>query len=203
MKIPPIVFRKMLDHPDFYPLYAELQELDVPMGIHHHAMMGAEIPAAQYDARFPLIQAACFPHDNMLACGALIYGGVLDRFPRLRVAFLEAGCGWVSFWMKRLQQHSEFSKIGYEFPGMKKTVIEHMTGEQCYYHVESEEAAMPVVLKDVGEERFMYASDYPHYGDAITAFGEITKWNQMEEISESVKRKILAENAARFYRLDS
>jgi uncharacterized protein len=202
MKIPPIVFHKMLDHSDFYPLYAELQDLDVAMGVHHHAMMGSEIPAAQYDTRFPLIQAACFPHDNMLACGALIYGGVLDRFPQLRVAFLESGCSWVSFWMRRLEQHSEFAKIGYDFP-MKKTVIEHMTGEQCYYHVESEEVVMPIVLKDVGEERFMYASDYPHYGDAITAFGAVAKWEQSEGIREATKRKILGENAARLYRLNS
>ncbi len=200
--MPPIVWGKMLDHPDFYPLCEEMQELDVPLGIHHHVLGTQNIPAAQFEKRFPLLQAACFPHDNMLACGALIYGGVLDRFPKLRVAFLESGCSWVPYWMERLEQHTEFSKIGYAFPGMKKSVSEHMKGEQCYYHVESEEVVMPVVLKEMGEEHFMYASDYPHYGDAITAFGEVAKWQKMEGITDSARRKILGENAARFYRLD-
>jgi predicted TIM-barrel fold metal-dependent hydrolase len=203
MKMAPLVFRKMLDHPDFYPLYAELQELDVPLGIHHSGAVQADTGAAQYDKRMPLRQAACFPHDTMLAMGGLIYGGVLDRFPKLRVAFLECGCSWVPYWMKRLEQHSEFAEIGFEFPGMKKSVIEHMKGEQCYYHAESEEFALPLVLKEMGEEHFMYASDYPHFGDAITAFGEVAKWKQLDGIPESARRKVLGDNAARFYRLDS
>src|SRR5271170_7028095 len=40
VKMPPVVWGKMLDHPDFYPLYEEMQELDVPIGIHHHVGAG-------------------------------------------------------------------------------------------------------------------------------------------------------------------
>lgn len=203
VKMPPIVWGKMLDHPDFYPLYEEMQELDVPLGIHNHALATRDIPVAQFDRRFPLIQACCFPHDNMLACGAIIFGGVLDRFPRLRVAFLESGCSWVPYWMSRLEQHGEYSEIGYEFPGMKKGVREHMKGEQVYYHVESEEVVLPAVFEEMGAEHFMYASDYPHYGDSITSFGEVAKWQNMQTIDDSARRQVLGDAAARFYRLDS
>ena len=202
IKMPPLVFRKMLDHPDFYPLYAELQELDVPLGIHHHVMALDDTGVAKYDERMPLQQAACFPHDTMLAMGGLIYGGVLDRFPKLRVAFLECGCSWIPYWMRRLEQHTEFAKIGYPFPGMKKSVIEHMKSEQCYYHAESEEIVLPLVFKEMGEQHFMYASDYPHYGDAITPFGAVAEWKRLTSIPESARRKVLGENAARLYRLD-
>jgi predicted TIM-barrel fold metal-dependent hydrolase len=202
VKMPPVVWGKMLDHPDFYPLYAEMQELDVPIGIHHHVGAGVDTPVLNYEKRFPIVQALCMPADNMLACACLIYGGVLDRFPRLRVAFLESGCSWVPYWMARLEQHTIFAQVGYDLSLMKKSVVDHMRGEQCYYHAESEEAVLPEVLRAMGEDLFMYASDYPHFGDAASMFGAVAEWREQERITESARRNILGKNAARFYRLD-
>src|ERR1700680_1267253 len=45
----------------------------------------------------------------MIAAVSLIYGGVLERFPGLQVAFLEAGCGWVPVWLHRMDEHWENS----------------------------------------------------------------------------------------------
>ena len=47
------------------------------------------------------------PMEQMVAAVSLIYGGVLERFPGLEVAFLEAGCGWVPFWLERMDDHYE------------------------------------------------------------------------------------------------
>ena len=201
VKMPPIVWGKMLDHPDFYPLYEEMQELNVPLGIHHHVGAGVDTPVVNYENRFPIVQALCMPADNMLACACLVYGGILDRFPKLRVAFLESGCSWVPYWMARLQQHTIFTQVGYQLPLMKKSVTEHMLGGQCYYHAECEEAVLPEVLKAMGEDLFMYASDYPHFGDASSMFGAVREWREQNRIAESARRNILGSNAARFYGL--
>ena len=79
---------------------------------------------------------------------------------------------------------------------------EHVKGEQMYYHAESEEVVAPVVLKEMGAEHFMYASDYPHYEDSITAFGGAATWKEMDGIGDSARRQVLGDAAARFYRLD-
>ena len=47
------------------------------------------------------------PMEQMVAAVSLIYGGVLERYPGLRVAFLEAGCGWLPFWLERMDDHYE------------------------------------------------------------------------------------------------
>src|SRR4051812_7242374 len=48
------------------------------------------------------------PMEQMLACMDLIMGGTLERFPRLRFAFLEGQCGWLSFWLHRMDEHYEW-----------------------------------------------------------------------------------------------
>ena len=51
--------------------------------------------------------SATNPFEVMRGIAALIGGGVMDIFPKLRVAFLEAGVGWLPFWMERLDEHYE------------------------------------------------------------------------------------------------
>jgi predicted TIM-barrel fold metal-dependent hydrolase len=82
-------------------------------------------------------------------------------------------------------------------------VTEHMLQGQCYYHAESEEAVLPEVLRVMGEDLFMYASDYPHFGDAASMFGAVAEWRAQDRITASARSKILGTNAARFYRLGS
>jgi uncharacterized protein len=202
--VPPIIFGKTLDSPDFYPMYEEAQELDVPLGIHHHLIVARDISVSAYVRQSPMLQACAFPFDNMIACGCLIYGGVLDRFPKLRVGLLEAGCSWVPYWMARMDQHLLFREVGYPLMVNKKTVPEYMKTGQLYYNAECEEVVLPAVVAEMGEDYFMYASDYPHYGDIIGGlpFGVVAKWHKREGLSESARRKIVGENAARFYRLE-
>ena len=201
--IPPIIFGKTLDCPDFYPMYQEAQDLDVPLGVHHHLLVGRDISVSAL-VRGPMLQACAFPFDNMIACGDLIYGGVLDRFPKLRVALLEAGCSWVAYWMARLEQHLMFREVGYPLMLNKQPVTEYMKGGRIYYNAECDEVALPAVVKEMGEDYFMYASDYPHFGDILEGlpFGVVEKWKKREGIPESARHKILGDNAARFYRLD-
>jgi predicted TIM-barrel fold metal-dependent hydrolase len=203
--VPPIIFGRTLDHPDFYPLYEEAQDLDIPLGIHHHLIVRRDISIAEYVRRTPMMQACAFPFDNMIACGCLIYGGVMDRFPKLRVALLEAGCSWVPYWMARLEQHTLFREVGYPLMLNKKTVPEYMKSGRFYYNAECEEVVLPPVLSEMGEDYFMYASDYPHYGDIVEGlpFGVVAKWRERQGITEAARSKVLWENAARFYRLDS
>ena len=40
----------------------------------------------------------------MISLASVIAGGVVERFPRLRLAFLEGGIGWVPYWMDRLDE---------------------------------------------------------------------------------------------------
>ena len=96
-------------HDRYYdPLWAACQELNVPVGFHETT--GSRMKAAGAD-RFKnlgIAHIATHSVEQMLACMDVIMGGVMERFPRLRFAFLEGQCGWLPFWLGRMDEHYEW-----------------------------------------------------------------------------------------------
>src|SRR5262249_24486598 len=105
--LPPALPGKNLDHPDLDPVYAAAWDLDMALGV--HGAPGVHLPQIGVDRFTNYIQVHCisFPFDQMAAMTALVSGGVFDRHPKLRVAFLEAGVGWVPFFIDRMHEHFE------------------------------------------------------------------------------------------------
>src|SRR5262249_29560076 len=94
--------------PCYDPLWAACQELNVPVGFHETT--GSRMKAAGAD-RFKnmgIAHIATHSMEQMLACMDVIMGGVMERFPRLRFAFLEGQCGWLPFWLDRMDEHYEW-----------------------------------------------------------------------------------------------
>jgi predicted TIM-barrel fold metal-dependent hydrolase len=83
--------------PYFEPLWTELERLNVPLGFHEG--FGPYLPQVgdRFGADIQMVHTACHPMEMMLAVISMIGGGVLERHPNLRVAFLEGNCGWVPF----------------------------------------------------------------------------------------------------------
>ncbi|TMA44619.1 MAG: amidohydrolase [Deltaproteobacteria bacterium] len=87
---------RTIDHPDFDPLYAEIERLGVPLATHEGAGVHlAQFGRGRYDKLMKL-HLVCHAVENMGACMDLIVGGVLERHPRLRCVFLESGAGWAA-----------------------------------------------------------------------------------------------------------
>jgi len=105
--LPPALKTRNLDHPDLDAFYSIAEELDMPLGI--HGAPGIHLPKIGVDRFTNYIQVHCisFPFDQMTAMTALVSGGVFDRHPKLRVAFLEAGVGWVPYFIDRMHEHYE------------------------------------------------------------------------------------------------
>ncbi|MFQ5902814.1 MAG: amidohydrolase family protein, partial [Candidatus Binatia bacterium] len=99
-------------HSRYYDiLWTELEELGVPIGFHSAAASG-ELPQAgdRFGDNLLLRHICGHPMENMLAMVDIICGGVLERHPRLKVAFLECYSGWVSFWLHRMDGAIEKSR---------------------------------------------------------------------------------------------
>jgi hypothetical protein len=197
LTMPPNVGGKNLDHPDFYPIYEEAQRLDVPITFHWGN--GAYMTAAgteRFDTHF-MTHAIGHPFEQMIALSCVVCGGVLERFPALRVAFLEAGAGWVPYWLERLEEHYE--RRSGEMPLMKKEPIEYIKDGNCYFATEPGEKLLPVVISDIGDDQLMFTSDYPH---TDSKFPESVKFvRDRADISEGTKEKLLSTTPARYYGL--
>ena len=103
-----------------------------------------------------------------MAFTALISGGVLDRFPDLRIVFLEAGCQWVPFILERV--HHRYKNQGSTLrkflpqtaPIQKLPVMEYIKRGNIFFSTEVEDEILPNVLNLVGEGQVIFGSDMPH-----------------------------------------
>src|SRR5436853_212944 len=89
--------------PYYDPLWSECQKLGVPVGFHEAGRVFLPQPAlSQFIPSFTMFNTLSFPMASMLACADMIYGGVMERFPKLKVAFLEGNCSWIPWLLWRM-----------------------------------------------------------------------------------------------------
>jgi predicted TIM-barrel fold metal-dependent hydrolase len=191
--------RKPLGHPDFWPLYEEAERLNCPIAIHGAPSQGIGLDAF---TRFAKTQALEHPIAQMIQMTDMIYEGVFERFPRLRVAYLEAGTGWVPYMMDRLDrsygawatsQHKEYGDW------VKRKPSEYIAGGNIYFSCEGGEESLKYAIERIGDRVLLYASDFPHEVNVERAQHEIAELRERDDLSAETKRNILHDNVRRFY----
>lgn len=196
--IPPALSTRNLDHPDLDPFYAAAVDMDMPLGV--HGAPGIHLPKIGVDRFTNYIQVHCvsFPFDQMTAMTALISGGVFDRHPRLRVAFLEAGVGWLPYFIERLHEHYE-KRGDWIGEGWQQEPQEYLAAGNIWATCESDEGQLPAVIEALGDDFIMFASDYPHWdGDWPESTAPL---RTRADIEDKSREKIAGLNAQRFYAL--
>ena len=181
----------------FWPLYDEIQRLNVPLCVHNRR----QGPAGEnrFDS-FLYMHTIGRPVETFIQFAGLLYGGVAERFPRLRVAFLECGVGWVPYWMERMDE--EWEKRGkVETPLCKRKPSDYVIHGNWFFATEPEEGMLPYVIERIGEDKILFASDYPHWDGIFPHV--VSTIRARKDISESAKEKILGANAKRFYGWES
>ena len=182
--------------PYYDPLWATLVELDVPVGFHESAASGVPNAGDRFPNNFGLQHAFSFPFENMTAIGDITWGGVCERFPNLRIAFLEGNCGWLPWLLWRLDERWEL--LGDSFaPGTTIKPSAYFK-RQCWVSVDCEERSVKYAIDYLGKsDNIIFSTDFPHI-DAQFPHGsdEFLKL----PISDEDKRKILWDNCAAFYR---
>ena len=166
-----------------------------------HGAPGVHLPKIGVDRFTNYIQVHCisFPFDMMTAMTAMVSGGVFERHPKLRVAFLEAGVGWFPYFLDRLHEH--FEKRGdWIKNGWKREPQEYLERGQIYLTCESEEPILPAVTDLLGADFVMYASDYPHWDSDFPNSSRPLR--ERSDLTDEVRAKIMETNARRFYALD-
>jgi predicted TIM-barrel fold metal-dependent hydrolase len=191
--------RKPLGHPDFWPLYEEAERLDVPIAVHGAPSMSLGI---NFFTHFAETHALEHPIAQMIQLTSMVMGGVFERFPKLRVAFLESGVGWVPFMMDRLDRTYEVwsGKKYKEFSDwLKKKPSEYIRSGRIYFNCEGGEVTLPYALKRIGHQAVLFASDFPHETNIERAKHEIEELMHHEELSDEAKQAIFHDNIVRFY----
>jgi predicted TIM-barrel fold metal-dependent hydrolase len=185
-----------LEDPVFEPLWSALEELGVPVALHEGTTQDVvQVGHDRFD-NFLFRHALSHPLEQQIACLSLICGGVLERHPRLRVAFLESGCGWALYWLERLDEHME--EWGHASLPLPLRPSEYFA-RQCYISCEPDERALPALISVLGDDNLLFASDYPH-PDGIFP-GVVAALADRADLSPGSKAKLLRDNALRCFGL--
>jgi predicted TIM-barrel fold metal-dependent hydrolase len=179
------------------PLWAAAQDMDVAVSFHGNHAAYADHLARRYLDNLPLSHACGQPIEMILTVGAVVTGGVLARFPRLRMAFLEGNCGWLPWWLWALDERWEAWGDRERF-GQDARPSE-LFRRQCVASAEPEEPFVGAVVAALGDDNLVLSTDWPH--DDSRFPHAIDSFLAEAPLSPESRRKILWDNCARLYKL--
>jgi len=190
--LPAVGLRRPFGESYYDPLYEEAQRLGCTLAVH-----GAPAQGLGFDFFERLVEARALSHPfaQMIQLTSIVLNGVLERFPTLRVSFMEAGAGWVPFMLERLDRECKNRASG-----LKSLPSEQIRSDRIFFHCELDEAMLPVAVEALGAQQLFCASDFPHeptheFIEAVEAF------RKRPDLPEAAKANILYDNPKRLYRL--
>jgi len=202
--LPTNVYGRNLGDPFFYPIYEAAGKIGMTLSVHpqtgHEGVPGVSGVMAAGTPRFMkyvYVHMTAFPFELMIAMMHMIGEGVFDRFPRLRVGFMEGGAGWLPFWMERFDEHVE--KLAPQMPELRRRPSEIIRSEQIVLTCESEETGLDRVLEAAGPSTVLYASDYCHWDCHFPE--SVRDICDAHDLSPAQKERILGKNAIEFFGL--
>jgi predicted TIM-barrel fold metal-dependent hydrolase len=192
----------------YWPLYAEAARLGCPVVVHGggHWDLGMETMNVSTGAN-----ALGHPMSLAIALAEMVFNNLFERFPRLRVAYLEGGPLWLLMALERFSRSYESStpvNPRGELLGLPEgqTVGDYIRGlvhaGRLVVGIEGGETDLSYAIRIAGAQAFMFSSDFPHEVNAQTVLKEIRELREREEIGDGAKEAILYANAARFYGLE-
>ncbi len=190
----------------YWPVYAEAERLGCTLAVHGgcHDRFGMD----HFNMYVP-VHALGHPWGLTLACASIVYNGIFERFPGVRIAFLEGGVAWLLLCLERFHASHEthFQHIPHDQYGPREGqdpiqyIRQHIQAGRFFIGCETEELTMPFAIKLVGNEPFIYSSDFPHEVTNASCKHDIEELMESEELKLEDKEAILYRNAERFYKV--
>jgi len=180
-------------------VFAAAQDLDVPLAVHptfeptdfavHHRFDNFRWAVWYFD----LFAGQGVQH----AFATFFQCGTFDRFPGLKVVVLESGAGWIGYFFDRADAIYSGTSLGGTVRLKEKP--SHYFKERCFISADPDERTIAGMMRNVGENKFFWASDYPHPDHPGNYLEELR--GMVAPMSETGRRGILGENVARAYKL--
>jgi predicted TIM-barrel fold metal-dependent hydrolase len=189
-----------LHDPFFDPIWKAASELGVAVGVHVAGGTALHQVGTEYFHQWSIGRPLCaFTIGNMIACLSFVAGGVLERFPDLRVVFLESGAGWVAFWLERIKAGVAGAMRKSDGLGLRLSPIEYFQ-RQCFISADPDDPGIELVKQTLGDDCIVTATDFGHVEGKgyVDALDDILA---LPNLGEETRRKIMWDNPARLYGL--
>jgi predicted TIM-barrel fold metal-dependent hydrolase len=191
-------------HPDYDDIWAAIQDADLAVALHvgvngrwfnpvpqsFYANGRTLPPHAEGDAPRDALAYMSIHHEAQLFLAAMIFDGVLERFPRLRIGVVELGASWIVSWMKHLDQAFRAFRRLQDLSHLKLQPSEYVRRQLKITPFAGEDIGW--LLSSGAEDLLMFASDYPHHEGTDDPIGRFER--TMVGIDEAKKAKFYAGN---------
>lgn len=189
----------------YWPVYAEAERLGCVLSVHGGVHSGYGMDDMNL---WCVAHALGHPHGQLIALGAMVFNGIFDRFPRLRVAFLEGGVAWLLQALERF--NGSYASFTPDDPRgaylqlrrnetVRDYIIRQIQDERIFIGCAGSEESLRWALEVVGRDPFVFSSDFPHEVDAPTCRAVIDRVLNHPELTAEDRDALLGGNATRLY----
>lgn len=191
-------YNKPVYHNDYMKTYAALEERGLPLGF--HAAYDWREQSMVNMNRFISVHAIGFVLHNLIHLTNWVINGLPERFPRLKLLWIESGLAWIPFIMQRLD--NEYMMRTSEAPALKRLPSEYI--QDMFFTSQPMERPRDQSLLEAtfraikAESQLLYSSDYPHWD-----FDLPSTIYDLPFLDEAAKRAILGGNALRLFGLEA
>lgn len=180
--------------PEFDPIWDAAQHHDIAVALHlvvHRDYIGHD----WYTDRRPgfMFLSMNGIQDPRMALTTMVYDGVFERFPRLRVATVESGSGWVVEWLDRLDYRYSYMGASCQ---MERPASEYFE-RNIWVAADPDERMLPYMVEILGDHKFFIGSDYPHAEGFTDPVAKARM--HLKKLPGTSIDKILGDNAVQFF----
>jgi uncharacterized protein len=183
------------------PFWQAASEHDVPLALHvitgstKESTGGVSSPAKRRGTPADFYMGLIFEVQRSLT--SIVIGGVLERFPKLKIVSAENDVGWLPHFMYRIDHaYDKFSAMLEPLPMRPSEYIRRQVWATFL-----DDPVGPATYHLFGESNYMWGSDFPHTDSTWPNSRQVIQ-RDFTGVPEAITRKIVFENAARFYRLE-
>ena len=139
-----------------------------------------------------------------LAFMAVVGHRMLDRYPELKVAFLEFGAEWIFYMVSRMDHYLPLDRgahpFGLSMPNVaelpRDNIRDYVKSGRVFIAAEADDRMLPQLFDLIGEDHVLFSSDFPHGEGRDNAAQEIL---ERQDLSATHKRKLLYDNTVGFF----
>jgi uncharacterized protein len=186
-----------LGHRRYWPIYAAAERCNLPIALHVQGYSGGHASTGSGWPTYYLQEHYSTTGNMQTTMTSLVFEGVLERFPKLKVVLIEGGFAWAPALCWRMDKHWE--RMRKEVPDVKRPPSEYVREHFWFTTQPIEEPDDPQHLADVigwlGWDRLMFSTDYPHWD--FDHPQHVFKF----ALTEAQKAKVYRDNAKALYGL--
>jgi predicted TIM-barrel fold metal-dependent hydrolase len=178
----------------YWPIYQAAVDANLPIGIHAFGYGGWPVTGGGWSSYY-IEEMVGHSQAQQALLISMIFEGVFERFPTLKVVLVEAGLAWGASLMWRMDR--QWAKLKSETPHLKMLPSEYMKRNVWFTTQPTEEPEprhhLAEAIEWIGWDRVLFATDYPHwdYDDPAHALPI--------QMDDAQRRQVFLENAKAVY----